>query len=127
MGLVETFICSGGSYIQFKCHHQGCLNNAIFSIWQYVQHPGAACWVYSMCHHKLWPTSVSYPFSYLYSSLGLAGGKHYWKITIPIFRLGIPNFSPLDLLSVYCMLSYYLSLLSLGWSVIAACGSISVS
>ena len=40
-----------------------------------------------MCHHKLWPTSVRHPFSFLNSSLGLAGGKHYQKITIPIFRL----------------------------------------
>ena len=38
-----------------------------------------------MCHHELWPTSVSHPFSFLNSSLGLAGEKHYQKITIPIF------------------------------------------
>ena len=45
-----------------------------------------------MCHHELWPTSVSHPFSSLNSSLGFAGGKHYQKFTIPIFRL-IQNFA----------------------------------
>ena len=35
-----------------------------------------------MCHHELWSTSVSHPFSSLNSSLGFAGGKHYKKITI---------------------------------------------
>ena len=59
-------------------HHRGCLNNP--------------CWARFMCHHELWPTSVSHPFSFLNSSLGLAGGKHYQKITIPIFRLVLQNF-----------------------------------
>ena len=39
-----------------------------------------------MCHHELWPTSVSHPFA-LSSSLGFAGGKQYQKIAIPIFSL----------------------------------------
>ena len=34
-----------------------------------------------MCHHELWPTSVSHPFSSLNSALGFAGRKHYKKIT----------------------------------------------
>ena len=46
-----------------------------------------------MSHHELWPTSVSHPFSFLNSSLGLAGEKHYQKITIPIFRLVLQNFA----------------------------------
>ena len=46
-----------------------------------------------MCHHELWPTSVSHPFSFLNSSLGLAGEKHYQKITIPIFRFVLQNFA----------------------------------
>ena len=46
-----------------------------------------------MCHHELWPTSVSHPFSSLNSSLGFAGGKHYQKITILIFRLVVQNFA----------------------------------
>ena len=40
-----------------------------------------------MCHHELWPTSVSQPFSFLNSSLGHAGEKRYQKITIPILDL----------------------------------------
>ena len=42
----------------------------------------ATCWAHFMCHHELWPTLVGHPFSTLISSLGLAGGKHYQKITI---------------------------------------------
>ena len=53
----------------------------------------AACCAHVMCHHELWPTSVSQPFSFLNSSLGLAGGKHYQKITNPIFRLILQNFA----------------------------------
>ena len=46
-----------------------------------------ACWAHFICHHELWSTAVSHPFSSLNSSLGLVKGKHYPKITIPIFRL----------------------------------------
>ena len=53
----------------------------------------AACWARFMCHHELWPTSVSHPFFSLNTSLGFAGGKHYLKITIPIFRLVLQNFA----------------------------------
>ena len=45
-----------------------------------------------MYHHELWPTSVCHPFSFLNSSVGLAGKKHFQKITIPIFRLVPQNF-----------------------------------
>ena len=44
----------------------------------------AACWARFMCHQKLWPTSVSRPFSFLNSFLGLVGAKYYQKITIHI-------------------------------------------
>ena len=46
-----------------------------------------ARWARFMCHHELWPTSVSHLFSFLNSSSGLAGGKHYQKITILIWKL----------------------------------------
>ena len=59
-----------------KCHHQGCLNNPIFSSLGLC----AACWVHFMCHHELWPISASHPFSNLNSSWGLADGKHYQKL-----------------------------------------------
>ena len=83
-----------------------------------------------MCHHRLWPapTSVSHPFSSLSSSLGLAGGKYYQKITIPIFRLVLQHF-PLPHVPgcfpdiIFCC--YLFSLLSSGWFVIAVCGCIS--
>ena len=59
-----------------------------------------------MCHHKLWPTSVSHPFSVLISSLCLTVGKHYQKITITVFRsvlhnCAIPGFFPYIILYRY--------------------------
>ena len=51
----------------------------------------AVCWAHFMCHHKLWPTSVSHPFSSVNSSLGLTGGKYYQNITLPLFRLILQN------------------------------------
>ena len=50
------------------------------------------CWEHFMCHHELWPTSVSHPFSFLNSYLGLAGRKHYQKMIMPIFGLVLQNF-----------------------------------
>ena len=71
-------------------------------------------------------TSVNHPFSFLNSSLGLVGEKHYQKIAIPVFRhvlqnSAIPGYFPY--LLFYC---YILSLLSAGWLVIAVCGCVSV-
>ena len=102
--------------------HRGCLNNPIFSNLGLC----AACWAHFMCHHELWPTSVSHPFSFLNSSLGLAGEKHYQKITIPIFRLGLQNFAIPGYFPYILFYCYLFSLLSSGWFVIAACGSVSV-
>ena len=60
------------------------------------------------------------------SLLGLAGGKHYQKIIIPIFRLVPQNFAlPCCFLYILCY-PIYLFLLSSGWVVITVCGSISV-
>ena len=76
----------------------------------------AACWACFMWHHKYWPISASHPFS-LNSSSGLAGGKHYQKITIPIFRLVLQNFA---LPGCFPYILFYLDLLSLlssGWFV----------
>ena len=56
-------------------------------IWGYVLHIE-----HISCHHESWPTSVSHPFPSLNSSLGFTGGKHYQKVTIPIFRLVLQNF-----------------------------------
>ena len=80
---------------------RGCLNNPIFSNLGLC----AACWARLMCHHELWPTSVSHPFSSLKSSLGFFGGKHCQKITLPIFRLVLQNLRYSMLLSLYSFLS----------------------
>ena len=75
---------------------------------------------------ELWSTSVSHPCSSLNSSLCLAGGKHYQKITIPIFRLVLQNFAIPGCFPYILFYRYLFSLLSSGWLVIAVCGSISV-
>ena len=80
--VVATFNHVGGSFNLFYGRHRGCVNNPIVSNLGLC----AACWAHFTCHHELWPTSVSHSFSFLNSSLGLAGGKHYQKITIPVFR-----------------------------------------
>ena len=66
--VVATFNHLGGSFNLFMAA-TGCLNNPIFSNLGLC----AACWARFMCHHELWPTSVSNPFSFLNSSLGLTG------------------------------------------------------
>ena len=82
----------------------------------------SVCWARFMCHHELWAISVSHPFSFLNSSLGLAGAKHYQKITIPILRVfAVPGWFPYIL-----RFPHYYCLLYSGWVVIVVCGSISV-
>ena len=67
----------------------------------------AVCWTHFMFHHKLWPTSVSHPSSFLNSSIGLAGRNHYQKTTIPVFRVVLQKFCYSRLLSLYYFLSLY--------------------
>ena len=89
-------------------HNRWCLNNPIFSnlgLW-------AACSARFMCHHELWPTSVCHPFSSVNCSSGLTVGKYYQKITIPVFRLILPNFASPGwfsyiLLSLYFLLTFF--------------------
>ena len=120
--VVVTFNYVGESFNLFEYHHQGCLNSPTFSNLGSC----AACWAHFMCHHELWPTSLSHPFSSLNSSLGHAGRKHYQKITFPIFRLVLQNFVLPGCFLCILFCCYLLSLLSSGWFVIAVCGSISV-
>ena len=86
----------------------------------------AACCAHYMCHHELWRTPVSHPFSSLNSSLGFAGGrKHYQKLLFPSLDL----FFKILLFQVTFQVifyHYFFSLRSSGWFVIAVCGSISV-
>ena len=44
----------------FYGHHQGCLNKPIFLNLGLC----AAWWAHFMCHHELWPASVSHPLSF---------------------------------------------------------------
>ena len=121
--MVDTFNHVGKPFILFKWRHQGCLNNLIFSKMGLC----AAYWACFMCHHGLglWLTSARHPFSFLNSSLGLAGGKCQ-KIIIPIFRLIPQNIAlPCCFLYILCH-SYHFSILSSSWVAIAACGSISM-
>ena len=63
-----------GPLIFFKYHRHWCLNNRISSnLGKCV-----VCWAHLMCHHELWSTSVSHPFSFS------KAWKDYQKITIPI-------------------------------------------
>ena len=70
----------------------------------------AASCAHCMCHHKLWPASVSHPFSSLNSSLGFAGEKHYQKITIPIFSCS--KFCYSRSLPLYCSYFLFISVIS---------------
>ena len=79
-----------------------------------------------MCHHELRPTSVSHPFSFLNSSLGIAGGKHYQEINIPVFRVVLQNFAIPGYFPHILFYHYILSLFSSGWFIITVCGSDSV-
>ena len=95
-------------WVNLYGHHRGCLNNPIFSNLRLC----VACWAHIMCHHKLWPISMSHPFSSLNTSFGLTGGKYYQKITIPIFRLILQNFAFPDGFLIFFFYSYLFSLIS---------------
>ena len=79
-----------------------------------------------MCHHKLWPTSVGHPSSFLNSSFGLVGGKYYQIIAIPIWRLVLQNFAIPGYFRYILFHCYLFPLLSSGWFIVAVCGFISV-
>ena len=61
---------------------------------------------------------------FLNSFLWFAGGKHYQRITIPIFRL-LQNFANPRYFPYILFYFYRCSVRSSGWFVIAVCGSIS--
>ena len=86
----------------------------------------AVCWARFMCHYELGSTSVGHPFSFLNSSWGLTGGKHYQKITIALFRFALQNFTIPGYFPYIVFYSCLFCLLSSGLFVIAVCGSISV-
>ena len=90
--VVATFNHVGGSFNLSMAATGDVWIIPSFRIWGYMLHVEHIT-AHFMCHHELWPTSVSHPFSFLNSSLGLAGEKHYQKITLPIFRLLVQNFA----------------------------------
>ena len=55
--VVTTFSHVGGSFI-FYGHHWVYLNNPFF----FNLGLCTACWARFMCHHEMWPTSVTHPF-----------------------------------------------------------------
>ena len=61
---------------------------------------------------------MNHSFSSLNSSSGFAGGKHYQKITTPIFILVLQNFAIPDCFPYFLFYRYLFSLLSSGWFVI---------
>ena len=84
----------------------------------------AACWARFICHHELWSTSVSHPFSSFNSSLSLTGGKYYKKyyLILILQNIAFPGY-----FSYILFYPYPFTLLSSGSFVIATCGSIGVS
>ena len=110
--VVPTFSHVGGSFNIFIATNLGCVKNPILSNFGLY----AACWAHFMCHHKL--SLVIHPFSFPNnSSLGLAGGKHYQKIDIPIFRLVLQNFAIPGYLTSIIFYRYLLFWLISGWVV----------
>ena len=61
-----------------------------------------------MCHHELWPTSVSHPFSFLNSSLGLAGEK----ITRKLLSLSLDLFFKILLFQVTFLIFFSTAIFS---------------
>ena len=120
--VVITFNHVDRSFNLFKFHHQGYLNNPIFSNVGLC----AACWAQFVHYQELWPTSVSHPFFSISCSLGLDGGKHYQKITIPIFRLLFQTVALLACFHCILFCSCLFSSIPSGLYVIAVCGCISV-
>ena len=93
----------------FYGHHLGCLNNPIISNLGWC----AACWAHFVCHHKLWPTSVSDPFSSLNRSLGFTEGNITRKLLslsielffkILFFQVAFLIFFSIAIFSPYCLL-----------------------
>ena len=77
-------------------------------------------------HVSSWIVANISESSSLNSSLNFAGGKHFQKIIIPIFRLALHNFTIPSYFPYIIFYRYLFSLLSSGWYVITVCGSISV-
>ena len=82
----------------------------------------AACWTHFTCHHELWPISVSRPFSFLSSSLGLVTRKSL-SLSIDLFFKSVLLLFEIAFLILCVILNISPSP---GWVFIAVCGSVSV-
>ena len=122
--VVATFNHVGGSFNLSMAATGDVWIIPSFRIWGYVLHVEHISCVIMNCGQLQW--AIHDPFSFLNSSLGLAGEKHYQKITIPIFRLVLQNFTIPGYFPYILFYCYLFFLLSSGWFVIAVCGSISV-
>ena len=119
--VVATFSHVGGSFNLFMATTGDVwIIPSFFLIWDYVLHVEHLSCVITNCgqHH--------HPFTSLISPLGFGGGKHYQKITVPVFRLFFQNFAIPGYFPDILFYSYILSFLSSGWFVIAVCGFVSV-
>ena len=67
--LVATFSHVGGSF--YRHHSRAFEWSHLFNLGL-----GAACWAHFICQHELWPS-----LSFLNSSWGIGGGKHYRKLS----------------------------------------------
>ena len=95
-------------------------------VWVYrtittIDNHGLSSTFYALCFsflrtyiYLMWPISVSHPVCYLDSSLGLAGGKHYQKITISVFRVVLQNLAIPGYFPYILFYHYILSLLPSG-------------
>ena len=92
-----------------------------FRIWDYVLHVEHVSCVVTNCGQHQWV--IPFPLN---SSFSPAGGKHYQKIFIPVFRLVLQNFAFPGCFLYILFHSCLFSLLSTGLFVITVCGSISV-
>ena len=73
-----------------------CLNNPIFSDLGLCD----VCWAHFMCHHQLWPTSVSHPFSYPNDSFCPGWRKTLRGNYYPCFQTVFPVFFKIWVLQV---------------------------
>ena len=89
----------------FYGRHGGCLNDLILSNLGLR----AACWAYFMCHHELWPTSMSRPFSSLNSSFGLTEGEN---ISRKLLSLSLDLFFKILLFHVAFLIFFSIAIFS---------------
>ena len=118
--VVATFNHVVGSFNLFMAATGDVWITSSFRIWDYVLHVEHLSCVITNCGQHQWVIP-----SPLNSSLGLTGGKHYQKITIPILDLFLKIYhSRVPSLYSFLLLSFLLTFS--GWFVIVVCGSISV-